>query len=225
MNDTGKFKALETEMILCILFFHVCVLLGLGATSVLRPSLLEKELEGVVLGVGVPVGPELAVGAVNVFGLDPEANGLVGLSGHEEVLVVLGGRLDFLLKGGHESVQGLDVFGNLRVLDLEEEAQLVGGRVADLCDLVPGLSDLEGILLDLDLGGGGLRGEGDVRVPGLFHGTTGEVGLVLLALGVGQVRALVGMEGQTELALVRAQMVLHEVRVSRKVNGLQGELP
>ena len=40
-----------------------------------------------------------------------------------------------------------------------------------------------------------------------------QIVLVLLALRVCQVAALVGVQGQTQLALVRAEMVLHEVRV------------
>lgn len=37
--------------------------------------------------------------------------------------------------------------------------------------------------------------------------------LVLLSLRVRQIAALVGVKGQTKLALVRAQMILHEVGI------------
>jgi len=36
---------------------------------------------------------------------------------------------------------------------------------------------------------------------------------------------LIVVQGQTQLALVRAQMVLHEIRVLVDVDGLQGQLP
>jgi len=40
-----------------------------------------------------------------------------------------------------------------------------------------------------------------------------EVLLVALALGVGQIVAFGGVQGQAQLALEAAQMVLHEVRI------------
>jgi len=48
---------------------------------------------------------------------------------------------------------------------------------------------------------------------------------VLLALGVREVAALVVVQRQTQFALVRAEVVFHEVRVLLKVDRLQRQLP
>lgn len=52
----------------------------------------------------------------------------------------------------------------------------------------------------------------------------GEVLLVALALRVRQVVALVVVQRQAQAALVRAQVVAHEVRVLGQVDGLQRQL-
>lgn len=120
---------------------------------------------------------------------------------HDEILVVSIGRLDPLLEARHEAMPGLDVGRNLGVMDLEEQPELASHRVPDLGDLIPGATDLDELLLgDRVLG---LRLLGEERglveggVLGIPRRTPGEVGLMLLALGMREVRALVGMKSET----------------------------
>ena len=58
----------------------------------------------------------------------------------------------------------------------------------------------------------------------LAGSTTGEVGLMLLALGVGEVGAVVLVDGEAEAALEGAQVVLEDVGVLVEVDGLEGQL-
>jgi hypothetical protein len=48
---------------------------------------------------------------------------------------------------------------------------------------------------------------------GVLGSSTGEVGLVLLSLGVGEVRAFVGVEGEAESTLEAAEVVAEDVGV------------
>lgn len=180
------------------------------------------ELEEKLLRFPIPVGPELALGLVNLPAWHLEGDGLVGLGGHQEVLPAPVRRLDPLLVGGHKAVAGHDALGDLGVVDLEEETLLAHLCVPLLRHFVARAADLHKLLhLHLDLLwrrlGGGLFG--------LLGGSPGQVGLMLLPLGVRQVTPLVVVQGQAQLALVGAQVVLHEVRVLVDVNGLQGQLP
>ena len=61
-------------------------------------------------------------------------------------------------------------------------------------------------------------------IPLLLESAACEVLLVALALGVREVVALVVVEREAQLALVRPQVVLHEVRVLHQVDSLQREL-
>ena len=61
-------------------------------------------------------------------------------------------------------------------------------------------------------------------IPLLLKSAPREVLLVALALGVREVVALVVVEREAQLALVRPQVVLHEVRVLHQVDRLQREL-
>lgn len=180
------------------------------------------ELEEKLLCFPIPVSPELALGLVDLPAWHLEGDGLVGLGGHQEVLPAPVRRLDPLLVGGHKAVAGHDALGDLGVVDLEEETLLAHLRVPLLGHFVARAADLHKLLhLHLDLLwrrlGGGLFG--------LLGGSPGQVGLMLLPLGVRQVTPLVVVQGQAQLALVGAQVVLHEVRVLVDVNGLQGQLP
>jgi hypothetical protein len=58
----------------------------------------------------------------------------------------------------------------------------------------------------------------------LAGGAAGEVRLVLLALGVGEVGAVVLVDGEAEAALKGAKMVAEDVGVLVEVDGLEGEL-
>lgn len=180
------------------------------------------ELEEKLLSFPVPVSPKLAFSLVNLPAWHLEGNGLVGLGGHEQVLPAPVRRLDPLLVGGHEAVAGHDALGNLGVVDLEEEALLTHLRVPLLGHFVARAADLHELLhLHLDLLwrrlGGGLLG--------LLGCSPGQVGLMLFPLGVREVTPLVVVQRQAQLALVGAQMVLHEVGVLVDVDGFQGQLP
>ena len=97
---------------------------------------------------------------------------------------------------------------DLRVVDLEEEALLPVVRVPLLGHPVAGPPDLHQLLyVNPGLERRGLHR----RVLGLLGGPPGQVALVLLALGVGQVARLVVVESQTQLALDCSPMVSHEV--------------
>lgn len=103
------------------------------------------------------------------------------------------------------------------VMNLIEQAQLARNRVAHFGDLVTRRANLDKVLvLDLvllALGLGGLLLGKVGGVVGVAGGAAGEVGLVLLALGVGQVRAFVGVEGEAEAALEAAEVVTEDVGV------------
>lgn len=160
---------------------------------------------------------------------------------HEEVLPCAVGHLDVLLERRHEPVARLDALRDLRVVHLEEHAELARDRIPDLGDLravvggqsqlstpratlagthlVSGASDLDeglcgdGHLLRLDLQRLLGREAGGVIV--VLCCSPGEVRLMLLALGVGEVGALVRVESEAQPALEAAEVVPKDVRVLR----------
>lgn len=91
-------------------------------------------------------------------------------------------------------------FPDFGVHDLEKQSHLSGRRIPDFGDLVARSTDFHGVFLrynrcwcgslEFDETGAG------VFVLGFFGGAAGEVGLVLFALGVGEVGAFVGVEGK-----------------------------
>lgn len=157
------------------------------------------ELKEELLGFPIPVSPELAFGLIDLPAWHLEGDGLVGLSSHQQVLPAPVRRLDPLLVGGHEAVAGHDALGDLRVVDLEKEALLAHLRVPLLGHFVARAANLHKLLhLHLDLFwcrlGGGLLG--------LLGSSPGQVGLMLLPLGMRKVTALVVVQGQAQLALI-----------------------
>ncbi len=122
-----------------------------------------------------------------------------------------------LLEAAHEPVPRLDALCDVWVVHLVEQAELAGDGVAHLGHLVTGRADLDELLvLDLvllPLGLECLLGGELVGVVLVAGGAAGEVGLVLLALGVGQVGALVGVEGEAQPALEAAEVVAEDVGV------------
>lgn len=183
---------------------------------------LKVELKKELLGFPVPVSPKLALGLVNLSAWHLEGDGLVGLSSHQQVLPAPVWGLDPLLVGRHEAVAWHDPVSDLRIVDLEEEALLAHLRVPLLGHFIARAADLHKLLhfhLDLLwcwLGGGLLS---------LFGCSPGQVGLVLFPLGMREVAPLIVVECQAQLAFIRAQVVLHEIRVLVDVDGLQGQLP
>jgi hypothetical protein len=152
--------------------------------------------------------------------LDLEGNRDVGLSRKQQEPVVFIRSFHLLFEGRHEPVLGLDGGVDLRIFYFEEYLFLPLFRDL-LLESVDGLADLDGP----EFGRSGLLHWLDGGVPGLACGSAGEVGLVLLAVRVRQVAALVGVQRQTEAALVCADVVAHEVGVFGDVDGLQRQLP
>ena len=113
-----------------------------------------------------------------------------------------------------------DVGADLVEVDLELQGLLLG--VLD--ELVPWLPDPSnfGLLPGLRHPH---RVDPAVCLGGLLCQPSLHVGLVLLALGVGEVAPFVGVEGQAEAALIGPEMVLHYVRIFGDVEGLEGDLP
>lgn len=113
-------------------------------------------------------------------------------------------------------MSGHDALGNLGVVDLEKEALLAHLCIPLLGYFVARAADLHKLLhfyLDLLrcwLGGGLL---------GLLGRSPGQVGLMFLPLGVREVTPLIVVQRQAQLALIGAQVVLHEVGVLIDVNG------
>lgn len=110
---------------------------------------------------------------------------------------------------------------------------LPGDGVPDLGDFVAGAADLDGVAARAGAareGGGDARGEARGRVdvglalPLLAGGAAREVGLVLLALGVREVRPVVLVHRQAEAAFERADVVLEEVGVLVEVDCFEGQL-
>ena len=58
----------------------------------------------------------------------------------------------------------------------------------------------------------------------LTRSTTGEVGLMLFALGMGEVGAVILVDCETETALETSDVILEEVGILIKVNVFQGKL-
>lgn len=106
----------------------------------------------------------------------------------------------------------------------EEQTFLSRDGVASFLHAVSWSSDLDDVSLDLDRVGAGVS---IIRVLlahlRLFGGATGEIGLMLAALGVSQVGAIVLMDGEAETTFEGADVVFEEVRVFVEVDGLQGE--
>lgn len=59
---------------------------------------------------------------------------------------------------------------------------------------------------------------------GLPGSSLGQVSLLFLPLGVGQVALVIVMRSQSAFALIGNQVVLHKMRVLVAVDGLQGQL-
>lgn len=190
----------------------------------------EHDLDPVLLCVGVPEAKLAVLALVELAGGDLEAYGLVGLGGDEQVLEVLVGLLDVLGEGVHDLPLGRRLGGGVGVLQLEEQTLLAGDGVAYLGDLVAGSANLDDVATGPEAGGGDTDGQAGGRVDVLLAllllagGAAGEVGLMLLALRVGEVGAVVLVNRQAETALEGADVVLEEVGVLVEVDGLEREL-
>merc|ERR1719188_1905725 len=66
-----------------------------------------------------------------------------------------------------------------------------------------------------------------IWILGLLGSSPGQVTLMLLSLGMGQVGSLVIVESQTQLTLKRSKMISHKIGILGQVDGLgsQGRQP
>lgn len=109
-----------------------------------------------------------------------------------------------------------DGFCDLRVVDLEQQTLLAHVRVPLFGHFIARPADLHKLLyFHLDL----LRSRLGRGLLGLLGSSPGQVGLMLLPLGVCEIAALIVVQRQAEFALVGAQVVLHEVGVLIDVDG------
>lgn len=182
---------------------------------------LERKLQEELLGVLVPVGPELSLGFLHFPRGHLEGNRLVRFRRKQQVLPLAVWRFDLLLVRRHEPMARNDSVLNLRIVNLEQQRLLVIVGLPLLRHSIAGTTDLDE-LLRLDPGLLRLHTRG--RLLGLLRGTSGQIGLMLLALGVGQIASLIVVQRQTQFALVRTEMVLHKIRVLVQVDRLQGQL-
>ena len=135
--------------------------------------------------------------SVHLPSLQLERNRLIRLRSNQQILKVLIGRdLNPLLESTHEPIPRLNLGADLRVLQLEEQSQLPSNRVPKLSNFVAGATDFQvlfwrdELLADHALWQAGYR----VEVSAFFGftgGTTGKVGLVFTALGVGEVGTII----------------------------------
>lgn len=182
----------------------------------------ECKLQEELLRVPVPVRPELALRLLHLPTGHLERDRLVGLSSEQQVLPLAVWRLNLLLVRGHEAMARHNHVRDLWVVDLEEQTLLATARIPLLRHPVAGTTDFHELLrLHARL----VRSETLRRLFRFLGGPPGEIRLMLLALRVGQVAALVVVQGQTEFAFVGAEVVLHEVRILVQVDCLQGQLP
>jgi hypothetical protein len=133
--------------------------------------------------------------------------------------------LDTLLEGAHEPDTRNCACCNVRELELEEQTVLTRVWVADLGDAITRAADLESVLLDLNTSEETLLTDVvPLALTLLLGSTAGQVGLMLPALCMREVRAVVLVDRETQTAFEAADVVLEEVRVLVEVDGLEREL-
>jgi len=148
-----------------------------------------------------------------------EANGLVRLGGEQEILESLVGLLDALLVRRHEAMSRLHAFLDLGIVDLESQRLEPGLGILLLDDRVARASNLDPAS-NRRFRAAAATGRGRHRrssVLLLTSRTTSNVGLMAFALCVCEIVALVVVQREAQLALVRAKVILHKVRVLRDI--------
>lgn len=191
----------------------------------------ETQLQCERLAVLVPIAEELALALVDLHVRDLERHGLVRLAGEQQILHVLVGSLHFLLKGRHEAMSRLQLRLVLWVRDLEQQDACACVRVALFGYLVARQTDLEcaragGCCHRSLLSRQHIGSRRRMRlVVGLFGRTPSEIGLVTLALGMRQIIAFIVVQREAKLTLVRAQVILHKVRVLGQIHRFERQLP
>jgi len=168
--------------------------------------------------------PEPTLLPIHLPRLQLEPARLVRLRRHKEELKSLIWLLNLLLVRTHEPDTRHNTMVDLGVLQLEQQSILARNLVADLCDLVARPSDLDHVAPHRHVWEAGYYA---IAVSAFFLlpcCSAREVGLVLAALRVCEVRAVVLVDCQAEAALEAADVVLKEVRVLVEVDRLEGEL-
>ena len=187
----------------------------------MREHVLEEELQGVLLVLFLPGLKVLAFTEVDLDIRDFKADRLIRLRCNQQVLVLGIGLFDSLLERRHNSVLRLRLVCNLRVENFEEERFLFSFRVLLFEHFVSRLADLLNFragLLELALH----------RVHGvaLFAQLASvQIGLMLLAGSVGEVRVLSRVQRQAESTLKRTQVIAKNIRVIRDVGCFDLQLP
>jgi hypothetical protein len=109
---------------------------------------------------------------------------------------------------------------------LEEQAVLTRHWIANFGDPVARSADLDNVLLDCGTSEQScLRRIILLALPLLFRGTPSEVRLMFASLSMCEVGAIVLVYRKAESAFEASNVVLEEVRVLVKVDGLERELP
>lgn len=163
------------------------------------PLSLEHDLDPKLLAVFIKPRPVFPFPAIDLSGLQLEPTRLVRLRGDQQVLKVLvRGLVHFLLERRHETHTRYDPRCDLLILQLEQQTLLSRHGIPHLGDLVSGTTDLDRVLLHLHAHRTGH--EGGFLVLALLllpRRSAREVGLVFAALRVGQVGAVILVDGQT----------------------------
>jgi len=142
---------------------------------------------------------------------------------HHKILERAVRNLPLLLKSRHEPAPRAFPDLDLGERNRKQETEALGGGIADLDNLVPRPPNLGEHAL-LDLRRAGRRGSEQHLLLIISCGAAREVGLVLLALRVRQIRAFVDMQRQTQTALERAEVRAQNVGILGQVDRLEREL-
>jgi hypothetical protein len=186
---------------------------------------LEQNLAPEFLGILVKPEPELALPSVDVARLQLDRDSLVRFASNNKVLVVWVGLFHLLFVCAHNTDLGGDTRSKVRELELKQQPVLACVRVAYFCDAVSGPANLNNVLL-----GQHTREESllahvvSLAFPLLLRRATCQVCLMLPSLCMREIGSIVLVDCQTETALEAADVVLEEVRVLVKVDGLEREL-
>lgn len=181
---------------------------------------LEVKLQEELFRIIVPVSPELALPLVDLSTGNLESNGLVRLAGNEQILPRFIWRFDTLFVCRHETMFR-HTFGNLRVVNLKQQTMLSIIRISLFCYFVSRSSNLHKLL---DAHFCFFRGWLNGSFFCFLGCSASKVLLMLLSLSVSKITSLIIMKRQTQLALIRPQMVLHEIRILVQIDSFQGEL-
>lgn len=196
-----------------------------------RLCLIKVQLKCKDLVLAVPVCHEFPLTAINRVVRDLESHCFVWVGSEEQILVIgVLGQIDILLHGTHESRSRLHVLVYIGILNLEYERSCLCAWISELGYLVSGTSDFDSLSLCDSVRQETAASVVSLRVQSplfalLLCQSLGKIQLVPLSLCVCQVVSFVCVHCETELALVTAQVVLHEIWVLAQVDRLQSKLP